>query len=775
MKEYLSINDIDCTLKYYSYDQLSDDGNLYEHLENKEVDLLLGNSLEKKKNFRVVVSYNSQPYYIVTNVGNQEILDGLNMAMAKIIDSNPNFAEERYAANFSDASIVDIRLNEEEREYVRQKGSVTVAVPRSFHPFSCRETDDMHDGLIYDMMKVICDFTGLNASYEYVDSYVDAVRAVQQGKADVLAFYLGKEETSENQGLVLTSPYVSMNYIVMRNKKSSVPGEGLVEAVIEGRELSSGIEVVKRYTYRSPKEALAAVNRGEADFVYGVATHLEREIQWSHFANVVPATLVNDHTDISFALARPADPDLLTVFNKAINSLSAQQKSDLLDKNIISVGTGRLSLTELIYANPVMFIGIFSLILLLAVVAILWISRTKVKSAVMRSNLEKARAESRAKGEFLSRMSHELRTPMNAVVGLAELAGMKEGVPDNVRELLSKLRISSHYLLDLINDILDMSRLDSGMLTIAAESFSLDKMLGELQLMMETDAKKRGLDYKMEKDIVHGGVIGDAVRLRQVLTNLLSNAFKFTPAGGRVVLRVTEESFDGEKAAFSFRVIDSGSGISPADQKRIFDTFEQVGTNYAKSQGTGLGLPISRSIVQLMGGQLDVESELGRGSEFYFTVSLSLGTPADDAREPTAAPAEKKLLEGIRILLAEDNDLNAEIAIQLLELQGASVWRSENGKKAVERFAESKSKEIQAILMDIQMPEMNGLEATRAIRALARPDAATVPIVAMTANVFKEDVDAAMAAGMNGFAGKPLDVAHLYRLLYDLLNKGAEN
>ena len=200
-----------------------------------------------------------------------------------------------------------------------------------------------------------------------------------------------------------------------------------------------------------------------------------------------------------------------------------------------------------------------------------------------------------------------------------------------------------------------------------------------------------------------------------------------------------------------------------------------MGTNYAKSQGTGLGLPISRSIVQLMGGQLDVESELGRGSEFYFTVSLPLGTPADDAGESTTASAEKKLLEGIRILLAEDNDLNAEIAIQLLELQGASVWRSENGKKAVERFAESKPKEIQAILMDIQMPEMNGLEATRAIRALARPDAATVPIVAMTANVFKEDVDAAMAAGMNGFAGKPLDVAYLYRLLYDLLNKGTEN
>ena len=775
LKEYLSINGIDCTLKYYSYEQLSDDGNLYEYLKNREVDLLLGNSLEKKGDFRVVVSYNSQPYYIVTNVDNSEVLDGLNMAMAKIIDSNPNFAEERYAANFSDSSLIDIVLNDEEREYIGKKGRITVAIPQSFHPLSCLDTDDMHEGLTYDIMKEVASFTGLEVSYVYSDSYIQAVRNVQEGKADILGFYLGTEEDSLQEGLVLTAPLVSMNCILMRNKKSTYPSDGLVGAIIEGRRFPPQIKVSKILTYASTKEAISAVNRGDADFVYGLASHLEREMQRSHFTNVVPVTLVNERTDICLALANPADPHLLTILNKTVNSLSSERRYELLDQNTVSVGTGRLSLTELIYANPVMFIGIFALILLLAVVAILWISRTKVKSAVMRSNLEKAQAESRAKGEFLSRMSHELRTPMNAVVGLAELAGMKEGVPDNVRVLLSKLRISSHYLLDLINDILDMSRLDSGMLTIAAEPFSLDKMLGELQIMMETDAKKRGLDYKMEKDIVHGGVTGDAVRLRQVLTNLLSNAFKFTPAGGRVVLRVTEESFDGEKAAFSFRVIDSGSGISPADQKRIFETFEQVGTNYAKSQGTGLGLPISRSIVQLMGGQLDVESELGRGSEFYFTVSLPLGTPEDDAGEPTTAPAEKKLLEGIRILLAEDNDLNAEIAIQLLELQGASVWRSENGKKAVERFAESKPKEIQAILMDIQMPEMNGLEATRAIRALARPDAATVPIVAMTANVFKEDVDAAMAAGMNGFAGKPLDVAYLYRLLYDLLNKGTEN
>ena len=371
-------------------------------------------------------------------------------------------------------------------------------------------------------------------------------------------------------------------------------------------------------------------------------------------------------------------------------------------------------------------------------------------------------------------MSHELRTPMNAVVGLADLAVMTEGVPQNIREMLVKLRASSHYLLDLINDILDMSRLDSGRLTIASEPFSLERMLNELRTMMETDANRRGLNYRIETYISRGGVTGDVIRLRQVLTNLLSNAFKFTPEGGTVILRVTEkrdpgEHVDSENALYEFRVLDTGVGIDLKDQTRIFDTFEQVGTNYAKSQGTGLGLPISHNIVQLMGGELRVKSEPGRGSVFYFTLTLPVGSPVYDSVSVNEPHIGEALLKEVRILLAEDNDLNAEIAIQLLELKGAVVSRSENGRLAVERFKESEPGEIQVILMDIQMPEMNGLEATRAIRAMDRPDAAAIPIIAMTANVFKEDVDAAMEAGMSGFEGKPLDVEHLYLQICRLL------
>lgn len=793
LKEYLSMNDLDCTLKYYSYEQLVD-GNLYSYLQEGDVDLLLGNSVEHKQGIRAVVSYDSQPYYIVTNVGNQEVLDGLNMAMAKIADSNPDFASERYAANFLNASSVDIRLTKEEKDYIRQKGSVTVAMPYNFHPLTCEDPDDMHDGLTYDILKEVAEFTGLEFNYVSTDSYVKAMELVRQGKVDILGFYLGDEVDSLKQKMVLTAPFASMNSIIVRNKASGFPGSELVGAVIEGRELPKSIRAAEVKSYRNINEALKAVNRGEADFAYGLATYMEHEIQKSHFANVVPVTLINDRMDICLAMARPADPELLTIMNKAINSIPSDRSAELLDHNMVSAGTGVLSITELIYANPMMFVGGLTAILLILVTVILWVNRVRVKAAVMQSDLKKAEAESWAKGEFLSRMSHELRTPMNAVVGLADLAGMTEGVPENIREMLVKLRASSHYLLDLINDILDMSRLDSGMLTIASEPFSLERMLNELRTMMETDANRRGLNYRIETDISHGGVTGDVIRLRQVLTNLLSNAFKFTPEGGTVILRVTEKPGPGENAVgesavgeqvvcenapcrsvvYEFQVIDTGVGIDLKDQTRIFDTFEQVGTNYAKSQGTGLGLPISYSIVQLMGGELRVKSEPGHGSEFYFTLTLPVGSPVFDGGSVNESHVGEEMLKEVRILLAEDNDLNAEIALQLLELKGAVVSRCENGRLAVERFKESDPGEFQVILMDIQMPEMNGLEATRAIRAMDRPDAAAIPIIAMTANVFKEDVDAAMEAGMSGFEGKPLDVEHLYLQICRLLGLEAD-
>lgn len=766
LQEFLKMNGLNCSLRYYSYEELSETGDLYYYLESGEVDLLLGNLVEGVETLRVVVSYNSQPYYIVTNVGNKEVLDGLNMALERITDANPDFAAECYSANFPDIS-VDIQLTDQELSYIRNKKSITVALPGEWHPLFCKLTkDSLHDGLIPDILEEVSAFTGLEFSFITTENYIDAVRLVQQGEADVLGFFEGTEENAAKQGLALTTPYANMNAIIVRNMTSGYPSGELTAAMIEGQELPGSISAAKVQYYAGVTEALLAVNSGESDFIYGMAARFEQDIQNYQLSNLVPVTLVNTNSDICFALARPVDPELLTILNKAVNSLSVDEKHTLLNKNMVSIGSGGFSLKKLIYAKPILFVTILAVFFAILAVTVLLIARTRMKHAVMQSNLEKIEAESRAKGEFLSRMSHEIRTPMNAVVGLADLTDRMEGVPENVRQNLSKIKTAARYLLSLINDILDMGRIDNGMLFISDEPFFLKEMLTDLQNMMESGAESRKLSFFVEQDIVHDELIGDAIRLRQVLTNLLSNSFKFTPAGGNVRLCVKEERASETEAVFTFRVIDDGIGIRTEDQRRIFDSFEQIGPNFSKSQGTGLGLTISSNIVQLMGGTLGLESEYGKGSEFYFTVTFLMHNKGKRKAFPTDG---EQFLKGMSILLVEDNDLNAEIAMQLLEMQGASVFWCQNGKIALEHFERSAPGTFQLILMDVQMPEMNGLEATRAIRGLKHPDAVQIPIIAMTASSFQSDVDAAYAAGMSGFISKPIDVEYLYHVLKKFL------
>lgn len=267
----------------------------------------------------------------------------------------------------------------------------------------------------------------------------------------------------------------------------------------------------------------------------------------------------------------------------------------------------------------------------------------------------------------------------------------------------------------------------------------------------------------MQKEIKNDVLVGDAVRLRQVILNLLSNAIKFTPSGRSVTIEITEDSATETDATFTIRVIDQGIGIAEEDQQRIFESFEQLGSDYSKSQGTGLDLAISKSIVQLMGGELKLHSKKGEGTKFFFAVTLPKGYLNEDIGSEKLNGVDS--FEGAHILIAEDNDLNAEIVIELLQRKGADVSRAENGKIALEMFKESRMGYFDVILMDIMMPEMNGLETTEAIRALSRPDAQTVPIIAMTANAFKEDEEQAMRSGMSGFISKPIDVAYLYEKL----------
>ena len=748
---------------------------LYPYLAKGEIDLLLNNVAHISDSVRVVVAYDSQPYYIVTNPGNKEVLDGLNMALERILDANPNFAAERYAVNFPDR-LVNIQLSDRDLEYVNERKTITVAVPENWYPLYCKETPlKNHTGIMADVLDEIKSFTGLRFSYVYAKNYADAIRLIQQGDADILGFFLGDENDAAQLGLALSASYVSANNIIVRNKACSYPAPGLVGALVENQRLPSGISVEKIRFYPSIKEALFAVNNGEADFIYGLSSRMEQDILRYHFTNLAPVTLVNDQSTISFALPIPVDPDLLTILNKAINNLSESERTVIRNRNLESIGVSEFSLTDFIYANPLQFMFIVMFVLSVLFTALLLAIGARMKATVIQGNLKRAEAANLAKSEFLSRMSHEIRTPMNGIVGMSTIAMQNIDNTDKIKDCLEKVIMSSKHLLALINDVLDMSKIESGKVELRHECFNFRAFLQDFENLYGEQAKSKGISYEtvLASDL-EVQIIGDSLRLNQVLSNLLSNALKFTPAKGIIKLRVSKTGEDQENVYLRFEVIDTGCGIAEENYDKIFESFEQENVDVTyKYGGTGLGLSIVKRFTQLMGGGIHVTSVQGSGSTF--TVDLPFGKIKESGKPSRFSDIDGRSdlardcyvidydFKGKRILLVEDNELNREIAEELIGATGASVESAEDGVQAVKKFKESAEGYYDLILMDVQMPHMDGYEATRCIRALGRSDAQKVPIFAMTANAFAEDVQKSREAGMNAHISKPLDIRAVYK------------
>lgn len=773
--EFMAINGLYCNIRYYKQEDMVGKIGLYPYLAKGEIDLLLNNVAHISDSVRVVVAYDSQPYYIVTNPGNKEVLDGLNMALERILDANPNFAAERYAVNFPDR-LVNIQLSDRDLEYVNERKTITVAVPENWYPLYCKETPlKNHTGIMADVLDEIKSFTGLRFSYVYAKNYADAIRLIQQGDADILGFFLGDENDAAQLGLALSASYVSANNIIVRNKACSYPAPGLVGALVENQRLPSGISVEKIRFYPSIKEALFAVNNGEADFIYGLSSRMEQDILRYHFTNLAPVTLVNDQSTISFALPIPVDPDLLTILNKAINNLSESERTVIRNRNLESIGVSEFSLTDFIYANPLQFMFIVMFVLSVLFTALLLAIGARMKATVIQGNLKRAEAANLAKSEFLSRMSHEIRTPMNGIVGMSTIAMQNIDNTDKIKDCLEKVIMSSKHLLALINDVLDMSKIESGKVELRHECFNFRAFLQDFENLYGEQAKSKGISYEtvLASDL-EVQIIGDSLRLNQVLSNLLSNALKFTPAKGIIKLRVSKTGEDQENVYLRFEVIDTGCGIAEENYDKIFESFEQENVDVTyKYGGTGLGLSIVKRFTQLMGGGIHVTSVQGSGSTF--TVDLPFGKIKESGKPTRFSDIDGRSdlardcyvidydFKGKRILLVEDNELNREIAEELIGATGASVESAEDGVQAVKKFKESAEGYYDLILMDVQMPHMDGYEATRCIRALGRSDAQKVPIFAMTANAFAEDVQKSREAGMNAHISKPLNIRAVYK------------
>ena len=393
-------------------------------------------------------------------------------------------------------------------------------------------------------------------------------------------------------------------------------------------------------------------------------------------------------------------------------------------------------------------------------------------SAEKQEALEHAESATRAKSQFLSNMSHDIRTPMNAIYGITQLMEYDREDPEKMEDLIQKLQSSSQHLLSLINDVLDMSRIESGEVMLNQESIGLTDQISQLKSILCPQAEERKQEFTIcMHHIRHEYFLGDAVRLRQVLINLLSNAVKYTPCGGKIRLDLTERSGQEETGSvLEFSVTDTGCGMSEDFVEHIFEPFTRAESSLTnKVQGTGLGMAITRNIVELMGGTISVQSTPGKGSCFTVVIPMKIDTEAQLEPSETQSVPDDHLLRGMRFLCAEDNALNAEILEAMLDMEGASCTILSDGRQIADRFRSVKPGEYTAILMDMQMPVMNGLDAARAIRSSENPLGRTIPIIAMTANAFSSDVQECLDAGMDAHLSKPLDLKALRQTIHTLM------
>ena len=625
-------------------------------------------------------------------------------------------------------------------------------------------------------MKLISNRTNLDFEYVYADTYSELVEMVASGKADIIGAFMNDDTSADDLGLIRTAGYADLDSIILRNKQSFDKQDGLTMAVPETLSLKTTGKNDSIIRYPKYEDCMEAVNNGLADYTRMPASFIEGFYTKDYYANMTIVADTNIQETLTLAMKAPANVQMYSVLSKAVNSFNDEDKAHIVSQPNLSLPDGVVTLKTVLYTNPVLVIGIcVGFVFILSLMAVLFIFYS-MRTKMMAVKLEKAEETSRAKSDFLSRMSHEIRTPMNAIIGLTNLAILSRDATPALKEDLNKIDSSAKFLLSILNDVLDMSKIESKKMTVENLPFDMYELIEQIKIMFVPQISEKNLNFDVTCELEDTCYLGDKMRINQVLANLMSNACKFTDRGGSVWLSVTESRINENKSKLKFSVKDTGVGINEKDIDRVFNSFEQAEGSNLRAPGTGLGLSISSSLVSLMGGDLKVKSEPGKGSEFYFIIELpiysgKLSEPNNVADKTKNIVLDENILKNMRVLLAEDNDINAEIATELLKMKQISVDRAPNGQEAVNMFAKSSDGEYSAILMDINMPEKDGLTAAAEIRKMNRKDSAEVPILAMTANTFKEDREKAAEAGMTGFLPKPFDAEQLYKTLTDSILK----
>ena len=788
-KAYAEEHGFRYTPVYYDTDE-----ELSSALRTGEITAAVSNRMRQTKNEWIIDTFDVQDSYIAVRKGDAPTLRLVNNAIAAMNRDNPSWRTTLFNKYYTGSHTSSkINLTDAEENYVTACNAAdtefTVLVNPDRYPYSYLTPDGVPTGIMVDIFKKAAGRARLHYKFLRPADRSEYKAMLADGQADFVIDLTDDLSQAEDYGYKLTDSYLSaeFSWVLLRRHSGTLNNVAVAYDFSSSLEMPGLSDTAHVEYLDSFDDCLAAVRDETVDAYYTYTYQAERTV-FDDTHNELRSMLSGERRNFCIGVRQDYDVLLRTVLNKSIDSLTRTEIGTVTNA-YVNLGQQPFSLTRLAYQYP-SIIALTCLCILITAVCIVLVIRAQRFRAETEKALRKAEEASVAKTEFLSNMSHDIRTPINGIMGMLDIAEDNFDNKARVRDCMTKMRGAASHLLSLINDVLDMTKIESGNMQMLDTPFDLRALLDSCCSIVEGQIVDRHMTFtKQIGPFWHPYLIGSELHIRQVLINILSNAVKYTPDGGEINFRAKETLFEEGLVHLRMEIKDNGIGMSEEFLQHIFEPFTQEQrSSRTHYKGTGLGMAITKKLVDQMHGSLDVESEPGKGSTFIVRLSLPLGTPpkaepsvvvrhdasaaasgsswgdapAAGAETAAAAPAAAETvlpLAGLHLLLAEDNELNSEIATTLLEEQGASITAVENGRLALEAIQNAAPRTYDAILMDVMMPEMNGLEATRCIRAYeGKGPGEGTPIIAMTANVFADDVKACLDAGMNSHVGKPLDM-----------------
>ena len=772
---------------------VNNDDDVEKKLANHEIDCFvsLEESIWSEQGISSVTTIGKSGIYFAINKERSDIKTELDYAMRQLEQDSPFFKADLYKKYFT----LDYNqsLTGGEKSWLEEHGDIRIGFMNNDPAiFSMDEETGKLTGMLSEYVSYAKDCLGnqiLKFNIQEYDDYSEMFQALQEHEIDMI-FYAGRNpDLAEKKGYTLTNTAWTYSLMAVTDEKYFNEDESYTVAVPKEKEalkqhIAFSYPQWKLIDYDSLADAADMVMNKTADcFLMGASQALIYDNSQNFKSIPLTKTM-----EACFAV-RGGEGTLLSILNKTLKTMPSDMLTSALA--IYDSTADKVTFSDFVKDNMLAFFvtaGFFVLTIIVIILVLLRKARKAESAAKLAANdtqklndkleiaLKKAEAASLAKTRFLNNMSHDIRTPMNAILGYAQLMEdeLKGKDLPETSEHLKKLQQSGNLLLAIINNVLDMARIESGRMEIDENYGRIEDIRQTLFELFDDEAKKKNIVLHYTINVEHDHVLTDTTKVKEIFVNILSNAIKYTPFGGSVMMNVDELPCDEPGYMIvRTRVSDTGIGMSQDYLTKIFDAFtRERNTTKSKITGTGLGMSIVKKYVDLLGGTIEVESELGKGSTFTVTLKHRIADESYYVKKHAENPEScSEILEGRNILLAEDNDLNAEIAEAILERAGLKTERVEDGIQCVNKITKMPAGTYDMILMDIQMPKMDGYKATQEIRNLPDKDKACIPIIAMTANAFEEDKRDAIAAGMNGHIAKPIQVDKLLSILSEVIRQ----